>query len=232
MADGTAAASDFTLDDENDHAFGIWSNGVTFFVADFDDGKIYTYRPFHDDSDLPPGDPEVTEVIAPVPLVQLAVQMDSDFNTLQAAGNTRPRGIWSDGTTMWVAHKPNYSYGETGPKLYAYNLATRERDSGKDFDTLHAAGNYSPTGIWSDGTTMWVADNDDKVYAYDMSTKARAPDEDFSIGAGTGPVGIWSDGTTIWVARQNYRDIRAYDLESKERRAPPGFHYQRSGVGS
>ena len=30
--------------------------------------------------------------------------------------------------------------------------------SDKDFDTLRAAGNRNPTGIWSDGTTMWVAD--------------------------------------------------------------------------
>ena len=30
----------------------------------------------------------------------------------------------------------------------------------RDFDTLRAAGNISPTGIWSDGTTIWVADYD------------------------------------------------------------------------
>ena len=28
----------------------------------------------------------------------------------------------------------------------------------RDFDTLRAAGNRNPTGIWSDGMTMWVAD--------------------------------------------------------------------------
>ena len=27
----------------------------------------------------------------------------TDFNTLSAAGNNEPRGIRSDGTTMWVA---------------------------------------------------------------------------------------------------------------------------------
>ena len=35
--------------------------------------------------------------------------------------------------------------------------------------TLETVGNYDPRGIWSDGTTMWVADeNDGKIYAYYM----------------------------------------------------------------
>ena len=31
--------------------------------------------------------------------------------------------------------------------------------AGADLDGLRAAGNNAPDGIWSDGTTMWVADN-------------------------------------------------------------------------
>ena len=42
-------------------------------------------------------------------------------------------------------------------KIYAYNLSTKARDTSKDFDTLGAAGNNDPRGIWSDNTTMWVA---------------------------------------------------------------------------
>ena len=34
-------------------------------------------------------------------------------------------------------------------------------------------GNTSPKGIWSDGTTMWVSDNDDdRLYAYNMPPSA------------------------------------------------------------
>ena len=66
-------------------------------------------------------------------------------------------------------------------KIYAYNLATKARDAGKDFNTLIDAGNNNPEGIWSDRTTMWVVDNvDDKIYAYDMATKARDTGKDFS----------------------------------------------------
>ena len=96
-----------------------------------------------------------------------------DFDTLDAADNENPTGIWSDGTTMWVAD-------DSDGKLYAYGLDTKARDSSKDFDTLDAAGNGSPTGIWSDGTTMWVADDsDDEIYAYNVSTKARDSSKDF-----------------------------------------------------
>ena len=74
-----------------------------------------------------------------------------DFDNLTAAGNDGPQGIWSDGTTMWVADFAD-------EKLYAYTLTTKARDPGKDFDTLSPAGNDNPVGMWSDGTTMWVAD--------------------------------------------------------------------------
>ena len=37
-------------------------------------------------------------------------------------------------------------------KIYAYNLSTKARDSGKDFDTLSSQGNQNPTSITSDGT--------------------------------------------------------------------------------
>ena len=44
-------------------------------------------------------------------------------------GMHTPWGIWSDDTTMWVA-----DWGRS--KIYAYNLATKQRDPYKDFDTL------------------------------------------------------------------------------------------------
>ena len=61
-------------------------------------------------------------------------------------------------------------------KIYAYDMATKARDADKEFNTLDAAGNDNPQGLWSDGTTMWVTGRDDqKLYAYDMDTKAPRP---------------------------------------------------------
>ena len=63
---------------------------------------------------------------------------------MEASGIYNPRGIWSDGVTMWVA--------DIGwVKIYAYDLATRERVPHKDFGLLGFEVNFSPTGIWFDG---------------------------------------------------------------------------------
>ena len=175
------------------------------WVADYDDGKIYAY-------DM------ATKARVP----------GKDFETLWAAGNYHPGGIWSDGATMWVADGP-------GDKIYAYDMTTRERVPGKDFETLKAAGNDDPEGIWSDGVTMWVSDDHDhKIYAYNMPDSVapiepptpvvdtdnfdRKPSEDFDgldAAAYIWPYGIWSDGVTMWVANSWDLKIYAYDLATK-----------------
>ena len=149
-----------------------------------------------------------------------------DFNTL-VAGNNFPSGLWSDGTTLWVA---NYNNAPVS-KIFAYDLSTKARDESKDFNTLSVrgsgtvSGNSYPTGIWSDGTTMWVADGEDaKLYAYDLSTKARDAAKDFdtlSAAGNNSPRGIWSDGETMWVVDHTNHDdkVFAYDLATKERDA-------------
>ena len=151
-----------------------------------------------------------------------------EFNTLGADGVTNPLGLWSDGTTMWVSHNPEQHLGDTSsPKLFAYNMATKARDSAKDFNTLDAAGNDSPRGIWSDGSTMWVVDvTDEKLYAYDMATKARVSSKDFNNlyriredddEQDARPFGIWSDGEIMWVVDANDFVIYAYDMDTKKR---------------
>ena len=138
---------------------------------------------------------------------------DKDFNTLNAAGNAWPTGIWSDGTTMWVAD------GIT-VKIYAYKMSDKTRDPDKDFNTLVAASNTYPTGLWSDGTTMWVADGgDDKIYAYKMSDKTRDPDKDFNTlsSDGISLKGIWSDSTTMWVVDRLDDNLYAYKMSDKQR---------------
>ena len=65
---------------------------------------------------------------------------------------------------MWVADIVD-------EKIYAYSMSTKARDSAKDFDTLKAAGNTDPQGIWSDGTTMWVVN--DKSFTDDDEKNLR-----------------------------------------------------------
>ncbi len=145
----------------------------------------------------------------------------SDFNDLTENGNERPRGIWSDGTTMWVVDNSD-------AKIYAYNMATKLPDSSQDFNTLDGVGNDSPTGIWSDGTNMWVADNSDsKIYAYNLVTKQPDSAKDFdtlTAASNTNPTGIWSDGSTMWVADSTDGKAYAYNLTTKRRDSSKGFN--------
>ena len=137
-----------TLSPVNLNPTGLWSYGTTMWVSDYTDNKVYGY-------DMK-SKARVTEF-----------RLDSDGNL-----NTNAAGVWSDCTTMWVgnAHHPGATAND---KIYAYKMSNKERDSTKDFDTLHGAGNNDPARIWSDGTTMWVTDwSDKRVYAYAMHSPA------------------------------------------------------------
>ena len=112
--------------------------------------------------------------------------------------NNNPKGIWGNDETIWV------SQSGTAPKLFAYNRSDGSRDSSKDFTTLNAAGNESPNGLCSDGTTMFVVDRDDaKVYAYKMSDTTRDSAKDIAlVMANANATGVWCDANTIWVANE------------------------------
>ena len=141
---------------------------------------------------------------------------------MAAAGNTSPTGIWSDGTTMWVGDHAD-------DKIYAYTLATGQRDSGKDFDDLEA-GNAQPRdrdpsvgGLWFDATIMWMADwVNETIYAYARTTRQRDPDLDIislAAAGNTAPRGIWSNDTTVWAADELDYKIYAYGLDGGQRDA-------------
>ena len=256
----TKHPSDFDLTNAGTSPRGIWSDGTTMWVADAADSKIYAYN-----MDTAEG---TTRVSVDVPDENGAVDGNgeiivtttypSDFDTLSAAGNTSPRGMWSDGTTMWVADAGNniYAYkiedksysanlsfsinssssggiwsdgttmwvGGTN-KLFAYTISTDEnaestgeRNPSKDFNTPFERGDVSPTALWSDGTTMWVADYNDTdngtIYAYGMDSRRRDPAKDFGSlhNKNDNPSGLWSNGETMWVADNADAKIYAYRM--------------------
>ena len=164
-------------------------------------------------------------------LYEVAVQRNSarfagwtptrDVNPLHT-DNSSAKGIWSDGTTVWVAD-------DEDDKLYAYSLSDGTRQDGTgsttDKELSFHADNDSAKGIWSDSTTVWVADDeDDKLYAYSLSDGTRqdgtgsTTDKELSLHADNAdPWGIWSDGTTFWVADQIDFRLYAYALSGGAR---------------
>ena len=91
----------------------------------------------------------------------------------------------------------------------------------RDIDELDSEHDV-PTGLWSDHTTLWLAENgdgaDDAIYAYNAMTGERVEDREFELDErNRAPRGIWSDRSTIWVADSGQNRLFAHDLASGER---------------
>ncbi len=164
---------------------GIWSDGTTMFVVDSDDDKLYAYT------------------------VSTKAH-DSGKDITLSSFNDEPRGIWGNADTIWVSHDGT----GTDNKIFAYQRSNGNRDSDKDFDTLDDAGNADVEGIWSDGTTMWVADSsDNKLFAYEMSDMSQDPDKDVDlVSENDDPRGVWGEGDFLYVVDGTDDKLYRYDI--------------------
>ena len=137
--------------------------------------------------------------------------VDRDIEELDG-GNDRATGVWSDGTTLWVADNADGA----GDAVYAYDRASGERLSEREF-TL-AETNRAPRGFWSDRSVVWVSDSGrERLFAYDLATGERLEDREFALAAGNSDArGIWSDEETMWVLDGRADALFAYALASGE----------------
>ncbi len=179
-SDGTRDSDkDFdTLSDAgNQHLGGIWSDGTSMFVVDWDDDKVFAYG---------------------LSTRQRTAGADFDLD----GSNDTAQGIWGNASTLWVAE----DHDRPDNKLYAYNRSDGSRDYAMDFDTLNSAGNQSVKGIWSDGSTMMVADFvDKKLYGYHMGSKRRWARQDIDlVPENRNPKGVWGNDGKIWVANDGF----------------------------
>ena len=192
---GRLSAIEITAVDSasNEEPIDIWSDGETMWVADFEDDKLYAYN-------LATGARDSAK--------EFDLQYAADIADLS---DETPRGIWSDGITMWVSDS-------AADRLFAYTLATGARDPAKEFN-LHKDNSFAGA-IWSDGTIIWVLQTlggDKKLFAYVLATGARDPDKDITLTASNAnPSGLWSDGTTFWVL--DISDNAVYSYQSNGNR--------------
>ena len=111
--------------------------------------------------------------------------------------------------------------GGGGPSGPSPSKVEFEWNVTRDIETLDS-GHDAPTGAWSDGTLLWIAENgdgaDDAVYAYDLVTGKRVEDREFELHeTNRAPRGLWSNSKTAWVADSGQNRLFAYDLASGER---------------
>ena len=137
--------------------------------------------------------------------------VDRDIEELDG-GNDRATGVWSDGTTLWVADNADGA----GDTVYAYDRASGERLSEREFELAEA--NRAPRGFWSDGETVWVSDSGrERLFAYRLADGERLEEREFELAARNSDArGIWSDEETMWVLDGRTDALFAYALASGE----------------
>ncbi len=128
-------------------------------------------------------------------------------------------GIWSNGTTFWVARQPG--------GVYTYNPGT-----GTFRKSPQLTNDFTVSGLWSDGTTIWLATANHGLRAYDLDTGERRPSLDIRLrSAGSMPPGdIWSDDEVIWVTWP-LGSIDAYQLPERSYRSAMGSQIGLMSVG-
>ena len=127
-------------------------------------------------------------------------------------GNDRATGVWSDGTTLWVADNADGA----GDAVYAYDRETGERVEEREF-TL-AKTNRAPRGFWSDRSVVWVSDSGrERLFAYRLADGERLEEREFALAERNSDArGIWSDEETMWVLDGRADALFVYDFESGE----------------
>ena len=217
----------------NRHPWGLFSDGVTLWVGDTADAKVYAYRlvdgthdadkdmALHTDNRDPRGlwsDGATLWVVDESDRKVYAYTLadgthDADKSFVVSSDVLLPKGVWSNGTNIWVADGPQ-------ERLVPHRL-----DTGEEVFTAHVnlpVMNDTIRGIWWNDMTLWVADAEDtRVYAYTADPNATSysitPDYDPAASwiltpDNRQPRGLWYDATTstLWVADAGQAKVYAY----------------------
>ena len=149
MSDKTRISTrEVTLDSANNSPQGLSCDRTHLWVAEDNDdltSKVFVY--LRSDG-------------SHVSTLDIGASTLNPSSTVGAINNNDQRGMWSNGTTLFVV-----DHGDT--KVYGYQLSDRSRDDDKNLDLDSA--NTNPWGLWFDGRVLWVADTaDDRLYVYDL----------------------------------------------------------------
>ncbi|WP_419945214.1 Calx-beta domain-containing protein [Candidatus Poriferisodalis sp.] len=226
---GGAVADDVSYSVEDlSFSFGVGETAKTFTVTAVDDTE-------HNDGehvvfglgDLPDGFVSTTATSVTIHLINddgaFSRQAGKDVSPVLPRDQGGVTDLWSDGTTVWVQVNSNWVYEldlDTGACLNV------DSDSGACLSTFAYQElldrNVNIKGFWSDGETMWLADDlgtAAKVVAIDFDTGNTVPDRNFALVRSVAeyppdPESVWSDGDLMWVLDQAFRRVHAYDFDS------------------
>ena len=183
----------------NNDPRGVWSNGMTMWVADFSDDELFAYE-MSDMSRDSSEDFRPAQQTIQLPQRHLVGRDDDVGDRLRRRQVATPTRCPTSRATPARTSTRSNDAGQRQPsrplvgrhddvgggqledkEIYAYKMSDKSRDSGKDFDTLDDAGQRLPSG-------HLVGRHDDvgdrtrttiKVYAYKMSDESRDSEQGF-----------------------------------------------------
>ena len=154
----------------------------------------------------------------------ITLQRNIPLGFALAAANDKPRGQWSDGTTLWVA---NAGAART---LFAYNLLSRTPDPSKNIPLGGTASSPKPTGLTGIGTNLLVAfEGFTGVHAFSMITMAEVGAENIAT-TQEDIVGVWADSDHILWALGKNQEARPYATTMTTVNLPAAFSLLSDGI--
>ncbi len=119
-------------------------------------------------------------------------------------------GSWTDGENLYVVH---YSQTTQTNRIRSFSIETGVMVT--DFDT-GVESDYDLTGLWSDGTTIWVAVYGQNIRAYVDGTRDES--KDFELASDNEhPMGMVVVDGILWVGDILDDKVYAYDWETQQR---------------
>ena len=137
----------------------------------------------------------------------------------------RPRGITRDGTNLYVADYTNQLIRKIDISTGAVTTVAGTGSSGSANGTGTSASFFSPNGITTDGTNLYVAERNNHlirkivISTGVVTTLAGTGSTGSANGTGTSssfnyPRGITRDGTNLYVADSDNQLIRKIDIST------------------
>ena len=215
---GTAGASG-SVDDTGaaarfDHPSGIWGDGTYLYVSDRSSSTIRRVA-------------IATGVVTTI--AGTAYASGTDDGTGAAAEFNDPRGIWGDGIYLYIGEKGNHAIRRLEIATGVVTTFTGSTTTaGTADDTGTAARFEQPTGVWGDGTHLYVTDRDNyTIRKIDLSTAAvttfagtagsSGTDDDTGAAARFDhPKNLWGDGTNLYVADTGNGTVRKIVISSAD----------------
>lgn len=212
---GTAGASGTTNDTGSAARFnapwGIWGDGTNLYVTDS-------------------GNHSIRKIVISSGVVTTFAGTSGSSGTTDDIGSAArfngPTGLWGDGDSLFVCDLSNHSirkvvlFSDSAATATVTTLAGLSGTSGSSNGTGSAARFFRPTGIWGDGTNLYVTENSNHLVRRIVSSSAAvttvagtAAGTGFADGIGTSasfntPLGVWGTSEYLTVCDSLNRMLR------------------------